>query len=163
MWWCLKIASACGVPHCQSTITRQLLRRASHSHRCEFSNWWIESQHLGYLRWSASRLTISKYSSNLTLLMPESASPRSVNHSLGEHPSIQLIMASQFISNVAPLLHPTESPNSLDYSLGVDLHMHSITAYRCTSKPHWLHPPGSHTDGLNMHLQTGLIMAAKLA
>jgi len=63
----------------------------SHSHVCESTNWWIESQH------PARRpSTTSKYLSNLARSQPPKC-----------------------ISTLARLQPPTASPNSLDHDLGV--------------------------------------------
>jgi hypothetical protein len=48
----------------------------SHSHSCELTNWWKESQHL-----ACHPLTASQYSSNLAGSWPASASPISLDHS----------------------------------------------------------------------------------
>jgi len=90
-------------------------------------------------RTTASRLTASKYSSNLARLWPPSASPNSLDHSL----QVRTHMASKCIS-----------PNSLDHGLQVRTHM----ASKCISKLARLRPLSSHSHGLqSAYLQTRTI------
>ena len=113
----------------------------SHSHVCESTNWWIESQH------PARRpSTGSKYSSYLAQPWP----PSSHDHGLQVHLQTRSITAPKF----APSWPPSASPNSLDHGLQVNLQTHSITASKCTSTHARLRPPSSHDHGLQVHLQS---------
>jgi len=81
--------------------------------------------------WStASRLTASKYPSNLDRSWPPSGSPNSLDHGLQTLLLLHLISASKCISNLArshpPCLH--------DYSLLVHLQTCSLTASKYISK-----------------------------
>jgi len=105
-----------------------------------------------------SRLTASKYSSNLARSQP----PSSHSHGLQVH-----------ISKLAWSWPPSASPNSLDYGLWgypksrlitaskfawsqppSGLQTRSITASNCIYTLARLRPPSSHDHGLQVHLQT---------
>jgi len=106
----------------------------SHSHGCELTNWWIESQH------RARRPSIAyKYSSSLTSSRPPSASPNSLDHSLQVHLQTRSITASKF----ARSRPPSASLSSLDPALQVHLWVHSISASKCISELAWSRPPST--------------------
>ena len=89
----------------------------SHSHGCELTHWWIESQH-PVRSWS----TASQYSSKLARLWP----PCSLNSGLQLYLRTRLITASKLARS--RLL--SVFPNSLDYGL----QSRSITPSKCISK-----------------------------
>jgi len=91
----------------------------SHSHGCELTNWWIESQHP-----ACRPSTASKYSSKLVRLGP----PSSHDHGLQVHLQTRSITASKCISKLARLRPPRPSPNSLDYGRQVHLQTRLIMA-----------------------------------
>jgi len=132
----------------------------SHSHVCESTDWWGESQHPAH-----RPSTASKYASNLTWLQPPRASPNSLDHSLQVHLHTRSITASKCISNYARLQPPSASLNSLDSGLGADLWVHLIMASKFISKYARLPPASasrnSHDYGLQEHLQTGSITASQ--
>jgi hypothetical protein len=84
----------------------------SHSHGCELTNWWIESQHPVHRPWTASM-----YMYELTRLRP----PFSHDHGLQVHLQHPSMTASKCISKLAPLQLPSVCRNLLDYFLGVHL------------------------------------------
>ena len=77
-------------------------------------------------RTTASRLTVSKYSSNLAQSWPPGASLNSLDHSLQVYLTARSITASKF----ARLQPPSVSRNSLDCDLQVNPQTRSITAYK---------------------------------
>jgi len=105
----------------------------SHSHGCELTHWWIESQHP-----VRRRSTASQYSSKLARLWP----PSSLD------PRLQLYLRTRLITaSTLPRSWPLSVfPNSLDYGL----QSRSITASKCISKLAPLQRP-------QLHLQTPLI------
>jgi len=151
----------------------------SHSHGCELTNWWIESNHP-----VRRPSTAPKYSSNLARSRPPSASPISLNHGLQVHLQTRSITASKCISKLARLLpasshehrlqvhlqarsitileciskftrslHPSVSPNMLGYRLQVHLQTHSITASEYISEFTWSSFPGAPQIALKHRLQ----------
>jgi len=124
----------------------------SHSHGCELTNWWIQSQH------PARRPSIpSKNSSKLARLRP----PRSHDHGPQMHLQTRSITASKCISQL-PWLRP---PNSLNHGVQVHLQTHSITASQSISTLKRLWPaiasPNSHDHSLQVHLHSSSIIASK--
>jgi len=104
----------------------------SHSHGCEITNWWIQSQH------PARRPSIaSKYSSNLARSRPPSVSPISLLHGLQVYLETRSITASKCVS-----------PNSLDHGLQVYLQTRLITA--CKFARAW--PPSASPNSLDHDL-----------
>ena len=121
----------------------------SHSHSCELTNWWIESQQparrpLTAFKYSSSLTPImaSKCVSKLVQLQPPSAySQKSHYHGLQVQLQTHLIMVSKFawswppsayrqtrlitaskcISKYARLPPPSASPNLLEHNLGLHL------------------------------------------
>jgi len=128
----------------------------SHSHGCELTIWWIESQHR-----ARRPSTASKYSSNLTWSWPPSASPNSLDHSLQVYLQTRSITASKCISKLAQSQPGSVSPNSLDYSLQV----RAITASNCISEFTRSWPPSASLSslhlGLQVHISTRSIMASR--
>jgi len=128
----------------------------SHSHGCDLTDWWIESQH------RAHRPSIaSKFSSNLTQSRPPSASPNSLDDRLQVYLQTRSITASKSISKLAQSQPPSVSPNSLDYGLQV----HTFTASKCISEFTRSWPPSASLSpldpGLQVHLQTRSLKASK--
>jgi len=127
----------------------------SHSHSCKLTNWWIESHHP--LRRPS---TASKYSSNLSLSRPPSASPISLDYGLQVHLKNRSITASKCLSKLASL----RPASSHKHGLQVHLQSRSITASKCISKLALSRPPSvslsSLNLGLQLHLQTRSIMAS---
>jgi len=111
----------------------------SHSHSCELTNWWIESQHR-----ARRPSTASKYWSNLTQSRPPSVYPNSLDYGL----QFRTIMASKCISKLAQSQPPSVSPNSLDYGLQV----RTITASQCISEVTRSRPPSAILNSLNHSL-----------
>jgi len=111
----------------------------SHSHSCELTNWWIESQHP-----VRRPSTASKYSSKLARLRP----PSSLDHSLQVYLQNRSITACKF----ARSRPPSASRNSLYYGLQVRTTM----ASKCIS-------PNSLDYGLQVYLQTLSITASTSA
>jgi len=101
-------------------------------------------------RTTPSRLTASKYSSDLVRSWPPSVSPNSEDYGL----QVCTITASKCISKLAPSRLQSASPNSLKHILQVYLYSHSITASKCISKLARSQPPSVCPNS---------IMAAKLA
>jgi len=130
-------------------------------------------------RTTASRLTASKYSSNLARALPSSESLNSLVHGLQVHLQTRSITASNFAlswppsaylqtrtitaSKCIPKLTPLRPPSSHDHGLHVHLPTSSITASKCISKLAWLRPPSSQDHGLQVHLQTCSITASNFA
>jgi len=77
-----------------------------------------------------SKLTVSKYSSNLARSWPPSVSPDSLDYGL----QVRTIMASKCISKPARCWPPSASLSSLDLSLQVHIQTRSITASKCISE-----------------------------
>ena len=94
----------------------------SHSHGCELTNWWIESQHPAVL---------PSTTPNLARSWPQSVSPNSLHHGLRVHLHTRSIMASKCIW-VTQSRPPSASPYSLDLGLQVHLHTRLITAFTFT-------------------------------
>jgi len=115
----------------------------SHSHGCELTNWWIESQHR-----ACHPSTASKYSSNLNQSRPPTASPNLHNHSLQVHLQTQSVTASKF----ARTWPPSASTNSLDFGLQVS----TIMASKCISKLTQSQLPSVFPNSLNYGLQVHL-------
>jgi hypothetical protein len=92
----------------------------SHSHSCELTNWWIESQHPMH-----RPLTASKYSSKLAWLWPTSSLAYGLQVHLQTH------------SNVACKFARSRLPSAF-------LQTFSIMASKCISKLVWLQPPQVH-------------------
>jgi len=143
----------------------------SHSHCCELTNWWIESQHRAHIP-----STTSKYSSNLARSQPPSASAHSLDHGLQLDLSIRLLPASRCISKLArsrprsiskyAWLPPSyASPHSLDHGLQVYLWIRSITACKPISKLAQLWTPSASSNsldyGIQVYLEIRLITASK--
>ena len=117
--WLLNLASASGVP--PNMIDRHQPAwevkgkvPLPHSHGCQLTNRWIESQHPAHCL-----STATKYSSNHVRSWPPSVSPNLLDYSL----QVCMIMASKCIS-----------PSSLNHGLQVHLHPRTITASKCISK-----------------------------
>jgi len=125
-----------------------------HSHGCELTNWWIESQHQACLASTTSHR------------------PPLIGR-LQVHLRSHSIMASMSIANLARLHPPSASPNPLDYGLQVRLRGHSISASKCISKlaRSWDPSPSpnplylalqvtlsSHNHGLQVYLWVHLIV-----
>jgi len=113
-------------------------------------------------RTTASRLTASKYSSNLARSWPPSASPNPLDHGLQLYLQTRSITASNCNSKLARSRPPGASPNSLDHGLQVHLQTRSITASKFARS--W--PPkcislNSLDHGLQVHLQTRSITASQ--
>jgi len=126
----------------------------SHSHGCELTNWWTESQHL-----PRHPSTASRYLSKLALLRP----PTSRDHAIQLNLQTQSVTASKCISKLARLRPPSAFPNSLDYHLqslqdhglpNAYLQTRLITASKCIFKLHQLCSPSAHNHGLQVHLHT---------
>jgi len=109
----------------------------SHSHLCESTNWWIESQH------PARRVsTTSKYSSNFARSRPPKCitklaclqHPSSHDHGLLVHLPTHSIMACKCVSKLARSWSRSAYLSSLDHGLQVYLQIRSITASKCISK-----------------------------
>ena len=83
---------------------------------------------------TTSRLTVSKYSSNLARQWPLNASPTSLDHELGVHLSVHSITASKLISTCPQLPPPSASPYSPYHSLQVRLQTHSVIASQFIAK-----------------------------
>jgi len=136
MWLHLPV----GLPT-RSSDTSQLAMRelegkvtSSHSQGCEFSNWWIVSQHPARLL-----STASKYSSNVARSLPPSASPTSFDHDL--HMNLRSTWSRP----------QSASPNLLDSGLKVHLWVQSTTVSKCISIPDRSRPRSLHDDGLQVH------------
>ena len=108
----------------------------SHSHGCELTNWWKESQHPA---WRPS--TASQYSSKLARLRP----PNSLDHGIQVYLQTCSITASKCFYTLAWSQPPSASPNSLDHSLQVYLYTRPITA----SKFPWSWPPSASPNSLD--------------
>jgi len=123
----------------------------SHSHGCELTNWWIESQHP-----ARHPLTASKYSAKPACLRL----PSLHDHGLQVHLQTRSITASMCILKLARL----QPPNFHDHSLQVYLQIRSITILACISKftPSWplSKSPNRLDDHLQVHLQTRSITAS---
>jgi len=135
-------------------------------------NQWIESQ----LPWclppsqtTASRLTDSKYCSNLARPWPPSVSPNSLHHTLQVNLQTRTMTDSKFawsqhskcMSKLGRSWPQSASPNLLDYGLQVHPQLGCITASKCISKLARLRPPSSHHHCLKVQLRTGLIMISE--
>ena len=134
--WPLNVASASGVPpymidHHQRPLNANSNVK-SHSHRCELTNWWNDSQHP-----ALRPLTASKYSSKLTRLWP----PSSHDHGIQVH-----------ISKLARSQPPSVSPNWLDYGL----QLCTIMASKCIYTLAWSWPPSASPNSLDHSLQVYL-------
>jgi len=116
----------------------------SHSHGCELTNWWIESQHR-----ACRPSTASKYSSNHTSSRPPSASANTLDHSLQVHLQTRPITATKCISKLARL----RPPSSHDLGLQVHLWVYSILASKCISEFTRSRPPTAYLNSLNHGLQ----------
>jgi len=114
-------------------------------------------------RTTVSRLTASKFCSNVARSRPPSSSPNSFDHSLQVYLQTRSITAYKCLSKLARSRPPSASPNSLDHGLQVHLRTHSVTASKCISKLVRSQPPSQSPNlldyGLQVHLQTRLIMA----
>jgi len=95
-------------------------------------NQWIKSPLPSHLpsELTTSRLTTSKYSSNLARWWPPSASSNLLKHGLQVQLQTRSIVASKCISKVALL----QIPNSLHCGLQVHLQTRTIAASKCISK-----------------------------
>jgi hypothetical protein len=113
--------------------------------------------------------TPSKYSSNLALSRPPSASPKSLDYGLKVHLLTRSITASKCISKPArspsQSSHndglPSASPNSLDLSLQVYLHTHLIMACKCISELARSHTPSVSRNSLDYDFEVHSITASK--
>ena len=127
----------------------------SHTHGCEWTNWWIESQHLAHHPSTASQdsselarlqpwnsldrglqtrsITASKCISKLPRLRP----PSSHDHRL-----------QVLISKLARSRPPSASPHSLDHSLQVYLSTRTITASKFARS----RPPSAYPNSLDHSL-----------
>jgi len=112
----------------------------SHSHSCELTNWWIESQHP-----VRSLSTASKYSSKLAPLRPPSVSPNSLDYGL-----------HKCISNLPRSRSRSASLSSLDHGLQVYLQIPSTTASMCISKVARSRPRSVSLSSLDRHFQAHL-------
>jgi len=119
----------------------------SHSHGCELTNWWNESQHP-----ARRALTTAKYLSKF----PRSRPTSSDDHGLLEHLQTSSITASKF----ARSWPPSASRNVLDHGLQVYPETRSITASKVVQS--W--PPSASTilldHGLQVYLQIPSITAS---
>jgi len=112
----------------------------SHSHGCELTNWWIESQHQ-----ACRPSTACEYSSNLTRSRHPGVYPNSVDYGL----QFRMITASKRIFKLAQSPPPSVSPYSLDYGLQVC----TITASKCISEFTRSWPPSASMSSLDLGLQ----------
>jgi len=140
----------------------------SHSHGCQWTNWWLQSHHS-----ACHPSTASKYSSNIPQYPPPSASHNSLGHGLQVYLETHSITASKCISKVHSIsaskcmsqlvrsLPPSPCPNSLCHGHRLHLQTRSITASECISKLSPLRPPSSHDRDLQVHLPTRWITAPK--
>jgi len=124
-----------------------------HSHGCELTNWWKESQHPAHRAPSVHCLPVliqtrSMLASKLAQCWPPSVSPNSLDYGL----QTRSILASKCISKVARL----QPPSSHDHSLQVHLHTRLITASKCVSKLARSQPPSASPNSLNHGLQVHL-------
>ena len=118
-----------------------------HSHGCELTNWWIESQH------PACLLSISfKYPFNLAQSWPPSASPNSFDHGLQVHLQTRSITGSKQISEFTRSWPPSVSPNLTDHGLQV----RTMMASKCISKLPRSGPPSASPNSLDHGLQVHL-------
>jgi len=109
----------------------------SHSHSCESTDWWIESQHP-----ACSLMIACNYSADFAWTLPPTCFSQlacSQPHSSHEHGhqvqyETRSIIACKCISKYALLPPPTGFINSLDHDFGVHLFVHLITAPKCISK-----------------------------
>jgi len=118
---------------------------SSYSHRCQLTNWWIEShKHPVHLPSTASTF------SNLAWSGPPSASSNLQYYSLAVHLYIHLIMASMCTSKLNWLWPP-----SLHHH-GVQVHLptHLIMASKWISKLTPSLPPSQHDHGVHVNLKT---------
>jgi len=129
-----RLSSASSLWELRSKVT------LSHSHGCELTNWWIESQHR-----ARRPSTASKYLSNLTRSQPPSVYPNLLDYGL----QFRTITASKCISKLAQSQHPIVYPNSLDYGL----HVCTITASTCISGFTRSWPPSASLSSLDLGLQ----------
>ena len=120
----------------------------SRSHRCDLTNWWIESQHPAHCP-----STASKYSSKLAQLWP----PSSHNHGLQVHLQTPLITASKWISKLAW----SQPPNSLDHSLQVRTIMASKSIAKLAGSRSRSASLSSLNHGLQVYPQIRSITASK--
>jgi len=147
-------------PSASSPSELQCKVTLSHSHSCELTNWWIESQH------PARRpSTASKYSFNLAPSRPPSPSTNSLEY----RRHVRTIIASKCITpnslyraiqgypqTSSITASRSASPNSLDHNLGVHRSVHSIMVSKWFSKYARLLPasasPKSLDHGLGVYL-----------
>jgi len=122
----------------------------SHSHGCQLTNWWKESQRL-----ARRASTASQYSSKLGWIWPASASPNSLDYGL----QTRSITASKCISKL-PQLWP---PSSHDHGLQVHLHTRLITAFKCISKLAVSRPRSVSPSSLRRHFQAHLELLSSTA
>jgi len=151
----------------------------SHSHSCELTIWWKETQHLVHrpstscqysptLTWLrplsshdhgfqlhqlTRSITISESISKVSRSQPPCVSPNTLNHHLHVH----LQSHSITVSTLARSQTPSVSPNSL----GCGLQTRSITASKCIPTLPWLWPRSASPTSLGYGLQTRSIMASK--
>jgi len=109
---------------------------------------------------TTSRLTASKYTSNLARSWPPSATPHSLDHGLYVYLHTRSITASSWISELA-LLQP---PYPHDHGLQVHLQTRLIKTSKCMSKLARLRPPCASPNrliyALGVYLQTRSITAS---
>jgi len=96
----------------------------SHSHGCDLTTRWKESQ-----RPVGCPSTAAQYWSKLALLRPPSACPNLLNYTLQVHLQTSSVTASKWISKLARAEPPGVSPTSLDYGLEVHKIMDSNCIY----------------------------------
>jgi len=117
----------------------------SHSHSCESTNWWIESQHPVRCPSTAS-ISLSR----LVRLRPLS----SHDHGLQVHLQTHTISACKCISNLARSKQPSVSLNPHDYGHQTC----SITDFKCNSElsqsRSWCASLSSLDHGVHAYLQT---------
>jgi hypothetical protein len=130
-------------------------------------------------RSTASRLTASNCSSNLTRSWPPSPSPHSLDYSVQRHLETRLITDLEFISkpawslpaSVPPNVHEYRievrmikphslSPNSVDPSLQVYVETYTVTSFKCNGKVAHSWPWRSGNPGLQGHRKTDEITAS---
>ena len=129
----------------------------SHSHSCEWTHWWIESQHP-----VRRPSTVSMYSSKLAWSRPLSVSPNSLDYGLQVHLQTRSITACNFARSWPPSAYL--QTRSIKASRGISklarlrtsqvhLQTPSITISDCISQFTWSWPPSESPNTLNYCLQ----------
>jgi len=136
----------------------------SHSHVCEPTDWWIESQHP-----VRRPSTASQYSSNLAPSQPPKCisklarllPPSSHDHGLPVHHQTRSITISECISKFTRSWPPSISPNMPDFRLQMHLQARSITDSKLPRSRPPSASPNSLDYGLQVYLQVRSISAFK--